>query len=181
MNRETLSEAAQEHGTPLYVYDREDLRTRARTLTSLTFPFGSTIRYAAKANSAPEIIALFHEEGLHFDASSSYEAEELIARGIPPTHISLSSQQPAHNLEKLLTAGVHYVVTSLHQFELFLKTPHHPGSVALRVNAGLGAGGTNRTTTGGTASSFGLCSSSARVAEWRMRSICSLIEESFSI
>ncbi len=156
MNRDALSLAAKEHGTPLYVYDKEDLRNRARTLTSLVFPNGSTIRYAAKANSVPEIIALFHEEGLHFDASSSYEAEELIARGIPPAHISLSSQQPAHNLEALLTAGVRYVVTSLHQLEIFLKTPHRPGSVALRVNAGLGAGGTNRTTTGGTTSSFGL-------------------------
>jgi diaminopimelate decarboxylase len=156
MNHDALLQAATEHGTPLYVYNTQDLRQRAQLLTSLTFPFGSTIRYAAKANSVPEILAIFHEEGLHFDASSSYEAEELIARGIPPAHISLSSQQPAHNLEALLKQGVRFVVTSLHQLELFLKTPGHPGTVALRVNAGLGSGGTNRTTTGGTASSFGL-------------------------
>lgn len=156
MSYETLQAAAEAHGTPLYVYDTKDLRERAQLLKSFPFPYGSTIRYAAKANSAPEIIALFHEEGLHFDASSSYEAEELIARGIPASHISLSSQQPAHNLEALLKQGVRYVVTSLHQLELFLKVPNHPGTVALRVNAGLGAGGTNRTTTGGTASSFGL-------------------------
>lgn len=156
MSHETLLKAAETHGTPLYVYDTSDLKARAQLLRSLPFPFGSTIRYAAKANSAPEILALFHEEGLHFDASSSYEAEELIARGIPANNISLSSQQPAHNLEALLQQGVRYVVTSLHQLELFLKTPHHPGTVALRVNAGLGAGGTNRTTTGGTTSSFGL-------------------------
>lgn len=156
MNHDSLTQAAAEHGTPLYVYNTQDLRERAAVLTSLSFPHGVTIRYAAKANSAPEIIQLFHEAGLHFDASSSYEAAELIARGIPPQNISLSSQQPAHNLEELLKQGVRYVVTSLRQLELFLKTPGHPATVALRVNAGLGSGGTNRTTTGGTTSSFGL-------------------------
>lgn len=156
MDNQALIDAAAAHNTPLYVYDTKDLRERAQLLKSLEFPYGATIRYAAKANSAPEIIALFHEVGLHFDASSSYEAAELITRGIPPQNISLSSQQPAHDLEGLLKQGVRYVATSLHQLELFLKTPGHPGTVALRVNAGLGAGGTNRTTTGGTTSSFGL-------------------------
>jgi len=145
-----------EHGLPLFIYDRVYLRDRAQQLMALDLPFGLTSRYAVKANNHPEIVALLNAEGLHFDASSSYEATELLEQGIQGEKISLSSQQPAHNLAKLLTAGVHYVATSLHQLELFIQEAPKGVSVGLRVNPGLGAGHNNRTTTGGANSSFGL-------------------------
>ena len=119
-------------------------------------PFGLTVRYAAKANSHPEIIRLFDELGLQFDASSSYEATLLLKQGVSGPTISLSSQQPAHNLDELLQAGVRYVATSLHQLELFAASPHRPNTVGLRLNPGMGSGHNNRTMTGGVNSSFGL-------------------------
>lgn len=146
----------EKHGTPLFVYDRRGLTERAGQLIALDLPFGLTPRYAVKANNHPEIIKLFDEAGLSFDASSSYEAAELIEQGISPEKISLSSQQPAHNLPELLAAGVKYVATSLRQLELFTKTAPRGTEVGLRVNPGLGAGHNNRTTTGGANSSFGL-------------------------
>ncbi|MFM2414749.1 MAG: hypothetical protein RI911_442 [Candidatus Parcubacteria bacterium] len=156
MNDNLYYPLAQKEGTPLYVYDTKVLAKNAQTLVGLSLPFGVTIRYAAKANSVPEVIKLFHKEGLHFDASSGYEAAELLELGIPGDNISLSSQQPAHNLEFLLSKGVRFVATSLHQLDLFLQTPGRPSTLALRINAGLGSGSTNRTTTGGVSSSFGL-------------------------
>jgi len=152
----TIMQLAIEHGLPLFIYDRVYLRDRAQQLMALDLPFGLTSRYAVKANNHPEIVALLNAEGLHFDASSSYEATELLEQGIQGEKISLSSQQPAHNLAKLLTAGVHYVATSLHQLELFIQEAPKGVSVGLRVNPGLGAGHNNRTTTGGANSSFGL-------------------------
>ena len=147
---------AQAHGTPLLVYDRQYLLERSRQLLALDLPYGLTPRYAVKANNHPEIIRLFNGAGLSFDVSSSYEAAELIAQGIAPEKISLSSQQPAHNLPELLGAGVKYVATSLHQLELFIGVAPQGAEVGLRVNPGLGAGHNNRTTTGGANSSFGL-------------------------
>ena len=121
-------------------------------------PFGYVPRYAVKANNHSEIIKMFDDAGLHFDASSSFEASELLEQGVAGSKISLSSQQPAHNLDELLEAGVLYTATSLHQLKLFTESSEHPGSVGLRVNPGLGAGHNNRTTTGGANSSFGLWS-----------------------
>ena len=144
-----LRELAREQGTPLYVYSRDMLVERAKKLLSLELPFGFTPRYAMKANNHAEVVRLFHEAGLQFDASSSYEAQELLELGIPGDKISLSSQQPAHNLTALIEAGVLYVASSLHQLELFLASENHPTSVGLRVNPGIGAGHNNRTTTGG--------------------------------
>lgn len=151
-----LTQLGREHGTPLFVYDRQYLKERAALLLDLKLPFGLTSRYAVKANNHPEIVRLFNEAGLSFDASSSYEAEELLRQGIEGNKISLSSQQPAHNLPELLAAGVQYVATSLHQLELFVQTAPRGADVGLRVNPGLGAGHNNRTTTGGANSSFGL-------------------------
>lgn len=151
-----ILERAKQQKLPLFVYDTNYLRDRAATLTSLSLPFGLTPRYAIKANNHPKIVRLFHQAGLHFDASSSYEAAELLNQGIEGSKISLSSQQPAHNLAELLDAGVRYVATSLHQLELYIKTAPKGSSVGLRVNPGLGAGHNNRTTTGGANSSFGL-------------------------
>jgi diaminopimelate decarboxylase len=151
-----LRNIAREQGMPCFVYSREMLADRAKKLLSLEMPYGFIPRYAVKANNHLEVVRLFAETGLHFDASSSYEAVELLEQGISGEKISLSSQQPAHNLAELLQAGVLYVATSLHQLALFLESGGHPDTVGLRVNPGVGAGHNNRTTTGGTQSSFGL-------------------------
>ena len=149
-------ELAHEHGTPLYVYDTAGMRERAQQLTRLQLPYGLTVRYAVKANPHPEIIKAFVEDGLNFDASSSYEAARLLEQGVRGEQISLSSQQPAHNLPELLKEGVLFVATSMHQLELFTAEVNHPSNVGLRVNPGTGHGHNNRLTTGGMAASFGL-------------------------
>ncbi|HKX73424.1 MAG TPA: diaminopimelate decarboxylase [Candidatus Saccharimonadales bacterium] len=147
---------AAEHGTPTYIYSREALSKRADELLGLKLPFGHTVRYAIKANPHPEIIKLFAARGVQFDASSSYEAAGLIDLGISGDQISLSSQQPAHNLKDLLAAGVKIVATSRHQLALLADAAGEGSAVALRVNPGVGDGHSNRTNTGGVNSSFGL-------------------------
>lgn len=158
LSDDSLQQLAREHGTPLFVYDQTYLKDRAESLIGLQvgLPFGFTPRFAAKANMYPGVIELFDAAGLHFDAGSSYEAMELINLGVEGQKISLSSQQPAHNLPELLEAKVNYVATSLHQLELFAAAAGRGAKLGLRVNPGLGAGHNNRTTTGGANSSFGL-------------------------
>lgn len=142
--------------TPRYEYSRTDIQERISQLTSLQSPNGLIVRYAVKANPHPEIISLINTEGIHFDASSSYEATELLEMGIPGSNISLSSQQSPHNLEKLLESGVLFVATSLKQLAIFLNTPNRPMSVGVRINPDMGHGHNNRTSTGGTSASFGI-------------------------
>lgn len=143
------------HGSPLYIYNKATLHDRAQELLDLSLPFGHTVRYAVKANPHPAIIRLFDTSGLHFDVSSSYEADLLLSLDIASDKISLSSQQPAHNLPQLLEAGVRYVATSLRQLELFAQVAAG-SNVALRINTGNGSGHNNRTTTAGRTASFGL-------------------------
>lgn len=84
MSQVILRELAAAYGTPLFVYDKAGLDKRAHDLLALELPDGLTVRYAMKANNHPEILTRFHRAGLHFDASSSYEVQELLELGVPP-------------------------------------------------------------------------------------------------
>ena len=142
--------------TPHFEYSRKIISGRIAELVALSVPYGCTVRYAVKANPHAEIIAMMHDEGVHFDASSSYEAEELLRAGVAGVRISLSSQQSPHNLPELLEAGVLFVATSFKQLEIFLETANRPDTVGVRINPAMGSGHNNRTNTGGVNSSFGI-------------------------
>ncbi len=156
LSQAQAQDLAREHGTPFFAYSDKLLHERASLLMNLSAPFGLTVRYAVKANPHTEIIKLFAAEGLHFDASSSYEAMMLMENGIGGDKISLSGQQPAHNLGHLLEKGVRYVATSMRQLELFAQTATPGTRLALRVNAGMGDAHVKRNKTAGRESSFGL-------------------------
>lgn len=141
---------------PRYEYSRSTIEKTINLLLSLSSPYGLQVRYAVKANPHPEIIKMMDDRGVYFDASSSYEAEELLNQGIAGNKISLSSQQSPHNLEALLNAGVLFTATSINQLKLFLNFPNRPSVVGVRINPAFGAGHNNRTSTGGTSASFGI-------------------------
>jgi diaminopimelate decarboxylase len=152
----TIRQLTEQYGSPLYLYSKKHLQGRARQLVQLSAPFGLTVRYAIKANPHPDVVDLLAKEGIDFDASSSYEADLLLGRGISGARISLSSQQPPHNLAKLLRAGVLFVATSMRQLEIFGNMAAPESEVGLRINTGFGSGHNNRTTTAGPSASFGL-------------------------
>jgi len=142
-------------GTPCYVYDRGRLEAAARAALNFPAPFGFTLRYAMKANPSHGILTVFRELGLQIDASSDYEVERALRAGFAPEQIQLTSQMPSRQLGDFVRRGVRFNACSLHQLEAFGQTaPGH--SLSVRMNPGLGSGSTNRTNTGGPASSFGI-------------------------
>ena len=142
-------------GTPCYVYDRAGLEAAAREALAFPAPFGFTLRYAMKANPSRGVLALFRDLGLHIDASSDPEVERALFAGFPPEAIQLTAQTPSPRLAEHLARGVLFNACSLRQLEAFGRIA--PGrEVSVRMNPGLGSGSTNRTNTGGPASSFGI-------------------------
>lgn len=142
--------------TPRFEYSKKVISERIAELSALAVPFGCTVRYAVKANPHAEILRMMNDGGVHFDASSSYEAQMLLEGGVVGDRISLSSQQSPNNLTKLLEAGVLFVATSFRQLETFLETANRPDRVGVRINPAMGSGHNNRTNTGGVNSSFGI-------------------------
>jgi len=149
------AEVRERFGTPSFVYDRDGLEAAARRALAFPAPFGFTLRYAIKANPSRGVLTLFRDLGLHVDASSDHEVERALRAGFAPAAIQLTSQMPSPRLAEHLARGVVYNACSLHQLEAFGRLA--PGrEISVRMNPGLGSGATNRTNTGGPASSFGI-------------------------
>jgi diaminopimelate decarboxylase len=149
------AEVRDRFGTPCYVYVRATLEAAARRTLAFPAPYGLTVRYAMKSNPSRGVLELFRDLGLHIDASSDHEVERALRAGFPATSIQLTSQMPSPRLTEHLARGVLFNACSLHQLEAFGRAA--PGqSVSVRMNPGLGSGSTNRTNTGGPASSFGI-------------------------
>jgi diaminopimelate decarboxylase len=155
LTQDQAAEVRERFGTPCYVYDRRMLESMAKSALDFPAPFGFTLRYAMKANPSIGILTLFRELGLQVDASSDFEVERAIRAGFEPSQIQLTSQMPSRRLEEHIKRGVVFNACSLYQLESFGKIAPG-GSLCVRINPGLGSGGTNRTNTGGPASSFGI-------------------------
>lgn len=80
---------AEKYGTPLYIYDVNLIRERARgfkqTFDRLGVP--SQVAYASKAFSSIAMIQLVEEEGLSLDVVSSGELFTALSAGFPPERI----------------------------------------------------------------------------------------------
>ena len=155
LSKQKAFEIAEKFSTPCYVYDEQKLISQAKTALAFPNAFGITVRYAMKAASNKNILKLFNSLGLKIDASSAFEVKRAMLAGIKGEDISLSSQQLPDNLKEIIEAGVKYNACSIHQLESYGKL--FPNTeVGVRINPGLGSGGTKRTNVGGPASSFGI-------------------------
>lgn len=155
LDREAVARVVALAGTPCYVYDERLLRSHAQAALSFPNAFGLTARYAMKACPNAALLRLLTGMGMHIDASSGYEVERAIRAGVDPARISLSTQELPQDFPELVARGISINACSLHQLGRFGRAL--PGSkVGLRLNPGLGSGGTTKTNTGGPASSFGI-------------------------
>ena len=155
LNNSQVREIAGKFASPVYVYDEKSLRTRARDMLAFNAPYGLTVRYAMKACPNVNILRLFHSMGLHIDASSGFEVERAMRAGIPAANILLTAQERTPDLKAFYDDGVKFDACNFSQLETFGKLL--PGKeLGVRINPGAGSGGTNRTNTGGPASSFGI-------------------------
>jgi len=151
-------------GSPVYAYSIKSLEDAADACLDFPNAYGLTVRYAAKACPNGAILKFFSSKGIHIDASSGYEVRRAIAAGIPPEHISLSSQELPTDFDALMDMGVKVNACSISQVERIGK--HYEGKkqkIGIRVNPGVGSGGFSKSTTsfsktnvGGPSSSFGI-------------------------
>mmetsp|Transcript_38561 Transcript_38561/g.49175 ORF Transcript_38561/g.49175 Transcript_38561/m.49175 type:complete len:473 (+) Transcript_38561:64-1482(+) len=150
-----VAEIRQQFGTPTYVYGSEVLKSQASKALNFPNAYGLTVRFAMKACPNAAILQLFNSMGLHIDASSVYEVERAVKAGVPPSHISLSTQELPSDFGKVIEDGTKLNACSLDQLERFGK--QFPGQeVGIRFNPGQGSGGTGKTNVGGPSSSFGI-------------------------
>jgi diaminopimelate decarboxylase len=101
-------ELAEAHGTPLFVYDEEHLRSRCREAVAA---FGDGVAYASKAFLCTAMAALVAEEGMCIDVSTGGELHVALAAGVPPERLVLhGNNKSEEELARALDAGVGRIV-----------------------------------------------------------------------
>ena len=158
-----LPQLASQYGTPLYIYDEETLRERARrfqTSFGSHYPDSSVV-FAAKALPSPAIIALLHEEGLGLDVVSGGELYAGLAAGMPPGSITFHGNNKGESeLREALSAGIGCIaIDNLDEVRLLSRLANEAGTtvqVLLRLNPGVDVHTHRKIATGVADSKFGM-------------------------
>ncbi|MCG5215949.1 diaminopimelate decarboxylase [Streptosporangium sp. KLBMP 9127] len=109
-----VRDLATEYGTPLYVLDEDDVRSRCRDFKSAFAD--SEVHYAGKAFLCREVARWIDQEGLGLDVCSGGELAVALSVGFPPERITLhGNNKSAAELERAIEAGVGHIVADSYE------------------------------------------------------------------
>src|SRR5271165_2332750 len=159
-----VRDLAGEFGTPVFVTDEDDVRSRAREYVEAfagaggewgggqppyagdpgVVPRASSVCYAAKAFCSRAVLRWITEEGLGVDVCTGGELEVALSAGVDPSVITLhgNNKLPAE-LDRAVAAGVGHIVVD--SFEEIARLAYYADSssrrprVLVRVTTGVEA------------------------------------------
>jgi diaminopimelate decarboxylase len=106
----SVTALAEEFGTPLFVIDEDDFRSRCRDIAT-AFGGGEHVRYAAKAFLCSEVARWVDQEGLSLDVATGGELAVALHAGFPAERIALhGNNKSVPELIAAVKAGVEHVV-----------------------------------------------------------------------
>ncbi|OFR39192.1 diaminopimelate decarboxylase [Corynebacterium sp. HMSC077D03] len=138
-----LTKLAQEYGTPLYVFDEDDFRSRCRDMAR-AFGGPEHVHYASKAFLTKRIVKWVAEEGLCLDVASLNEAKVALAAGFPPERMTAhGNNKEREYLQLCVDNGVAHVVLDnegeLAQLDEIARAAGRVQPVMIRVKPGVDA------------------------------------------
>jgi diaminopimelate decarboxylase len=144
------TELADRFGTPLYVVDEDDVRSRARGIrASFDREFarvGSTVKvyYAGKAFLSTQVADWMIRDGLNIDVCSGGELAVALAAGAPPERLGLhGNNKSVAEIDRAVEVGLGaFVIDSLVEIERVADAASRHSrvqAVRLRVNSGVHA------------------------------------------
>ncbi|HEX2736759.1 MAG TPA: diaminopimelate decarboxylase [Acidimicrobiia bacterium] len=108
-----LDALADEYGTPLFVYDEDELRARCHEYVAHFGP--GSVAYAGKAFLCEAMVRLVDEEQLHLDVATGGELFVALHAGFPAARIVFHGNNKSDDeLRAALDAGVGRIVTDSH-------------------------------------------------------------------
>lgn len=157
-----VADLAAEHGTPVYVYDRFDVRSRIEAVREAFADHPTRICYSVKANSNLSLLAWLAELGVGFDVVSSGELARTSAVGIAPEEVVFAGvgKRP-DELDDAVRTGLWMVnLESAEELDAIAEAARRVGregvAVSLRVNPDVDARTHRHITTGRGVDKFGI-------------------------
>jgi diaminopimelate decarboxylase len=156
-----LARAAEEFGTPLYVYSAGTILDHFRRLDQALAPLDHLICYAVKANSNGAILRLLAQAGAGFDIVSGGELFRVLKAGGAADRCTFAGVGKAkEEIEYALDEGVlSFNVESEAELERIDRIARDKGvraPIAIRVNPDVDAGGHQYVSTGRSENKFGI-------------------------
>lgn len=153
---------AASYGTPLYVYDVQLIRERARGFRETFEKLGvkAQVAYASKAFSSVAMIQLAEQEGLSLDVVSGGELYTAVRAGFPAERIHFhGNNKSEEELEMALDTGIGCIVvdnfSELKMLEMLCSSRKQSVDILLRVTPGIEAHTHDYILTGQEDSKFG--------------------------
>ena len=157
LSKEQLLQAANEFGTPLYVYHAEKIKEQYEKLTTAFSVLDTKFFYASKALTNINILRYVKNMGCEVDCSSINEVKLALHAGFEPQQILYTSNGIAFSeIEEAVETGVHINIDSLSNLEKFGKKFGHSYPVGIRIRPNIMAGGNLKISTGHDTSKFGI-------------------------
>jgi diaminopimelate decarboxylase len=157
LSKEQLIAAAKEFGTPLYVYNADNITAQYKKLTTAFAQTDTRFFYAGKALTNINILKHIKSIGCNIDCSSINEVKLAMLAGFKPTTILYTSNGIHFSeIEEAKNLGVHINIDSLSNLEKFGQKFGHSYPVGIRLRPNIMAGGNIKISTGHDKSKFGI-------------------------
>ncbi|MEY9848363.1 diaminopimelate decarboxylase [Streptacidiphilus sp. BW17] len=135
---------AEQFGTPAYILDEEDFRSRCRAWQQAFSHLDADVYYAGKAFLSRAVVRWLHEEGLSVDVCSGGELTVALSAGMPPERIAFHGNNKTRaELEHAVKSGIgHVVVDSFEELVRLAWAADQQGvrqKILLRVTVGVEA------------------------------------------
>ena len=139
-----ILQAAEQFGTPLYIYDKHMLEKNWEDLTNCV-PEISRIFYSVKANPSLAIIKIFADLGANFEVASVGELKAVLHVGVSPSRIIFvgpgkTNFELRYAIERQVKVIVSESLQEVHDIQALAQNMQQIARVALRINPGHGTG-----------------------------------------
>ncbi len=149
---------AEKYGTPLYVYDKQKIEENYTKLDSTFTKYypKTKIHFSVKANSNLHILKIFNAMNSGADCSSPYELKLSRMAGFPDSRILYTGNYESINdFSEIQSKDIKVNLDDASSLEKLTQVIT-PDRISFRINPGIGRGGFEGITTGGTDAKFGV-------------------------
>lgn len=156
-----LTDLADLHGTPLYVYSASTIVSRYRAVDAAFASYAHAIHYALKANSTIAIVRLLRSLGANADANSAGEIDVALRAGFIPqqvvfTGVGKTDAELAHAIDLGVKSINAESRGELERIDRIACSAGTRARVALRVNPDIDAKSHPHISTGLRSNKFGI-------------------------
>ena len=154
----SIADLASQFGTPLFVYDEQQLRERCREAVAAFGP--DSVIYATKAFLCKAMAQLAHEEGVLLDVATGGEFHVALQAGVPGDRCVMhGNNKSLDELRMAITNNIRHIVVDSFDELSRLETLHAEGlavpRVQLRITPGVHVNTHDYISTGQDDSKFG--------------------------